>query len=176
MFEYKNNSNKIKSILTSKFKRVNLKLFTKLNLFFLVKQQTKNKVLFLILMVYLMFGEFPKIFVKKYKKQKAQVVSFRYVLPTIFFYKFIVLQLSYLDTINNITNKLNGTEINLVFCDIPIISEIDLLCEKHNSFLEYIKNYKLVLNTHLNWHNEHLWYYVECILRLHKVPFKEGNR
>jgi hypothetical protein len=147
LFTYKKNTNyKIKSIVTSKFNIRKMQQFNFLNCFFIVKNKTQDQVLFLFIILYLLNGKAPKI-IKKKGRQKSKFLGFSVFFSIQFIYQFIIMYLSILDTIILIETKSNICENRLVFKDFPIIYEIDCLCEQYNPVLDYIKNYKFILNT-----------------------------
>jgi len=172
MFLYKHDIKyRLKSILTSKSIQ-KTEQFNKFNIIFIVKNKKKDQVIFFFIVLFLFAGKSPQI-LKKKGKIKKKFVGFRLFLNITFLYKFIIMYFSILDTISHIKTKSNHNENRLVFMEFPIIYEIDYICEKYNPFLEYIKNYKFILNTKIL---KSSWYHSECSLRCVKIPYLDTIR
>lgn len=143
MFIFKKDKDyRLNSIITSK--TLKKQQFKKLNFFFVVKNQKKDQVLFYFIILYLMSGSCPQIVSKKLKLKK-KFLGFKLEFNFFFIYSFILMYLSILDTIVSLKTK-SSIDHNLVFKEFPIIYEIDTICERYNPLLEYIKNYKSILN------------------------------
>ena len=170
MFIYKKLDSRLKSILTSKFSDKKLPVFETFNSFFLVKNKTQDQVLFLFITLTLLTGKIPKL-LKSKKKRKNKFLGFLIFFNHLFFYKFIIMYISILDTISILSTKSNFGENRLVFTDFPIIYEVDYICERHNPVLDYIKNFKFVLNLKLLRCTEYSWFYSECFIRAYKFPY-----
>ena len=146
MFIYKKNTNyKIKSILTSKVYIKRLQPLGKLNLFFIVKNKSKDQVLFLFIILNILISKSQTIYKKK-NKQKNKFLGFRIFAPVAILYKFVLMHLSILDSIEYSKSKSNNGEAFITFKDFPIIYEIDRICETYNPLLDFISNYKFIVN------------------------------
>lgn len=171
MAEYKLISdNYIKSLLSSKAlqKTVYPKKF---NLFFLGKNRNKAQILFLFIILSLIMDRNLKLCIKIKPQHKPKFLGFRIYLTNFYMFKFIILQLSILDAIKISSKKSNKAEANIIFKEFPIVYEIDRLCEQQNSILNHIKNYTLVINTKLKLKSSFDWFYVECYIRVFKLPY-----
>ena len=173
MIEYKYTENLyIESLLSSKIWDRSLKKSKVFNLFFVGKNRNKIQVIFLFVILSLLLDKTPILCSKKRgNKQKPQFLGFRTYIKNYKIFKFITLHLAILDTIETISLKSNGGEVNLVFKDLPIIYEVDRLCEQYNLLLDHIKNYRFTFNTKLKSTCIYSWYYIECFIRIFKLPY-----
>ena len=126
-----------------------------------------------------MLGTFPSLLINKKKirnKKYNKFIAFKLIINIDFIIKFLLIHLPVLDIINETRSKSNRGENFLVISDFPIINEIDVLCERHNSLLEHINSYKLIINTLATIDKYYNWYYSECLIRLLKLNFLDISR
>ena len=150
-----NNHNKsytklIKSVLSSKFLLYNSSQINNVNLLFVINNKSKQSFSFFFIIIVLMLGTFPSLLINKKKirnKKYNKFIAFKLIINIDFIIKFLLIHLPVLDIINETRSKSNRGENFLVISDFPIINEIDVLCERHNSLLEHINSYKLIINT-----------------------------
>lgn len=173
MFIYKKNkSYRLSSIIGSKFKKSNY-WFNSFNIIFLMKNQKKDPIIFLFLILYLFSGKVPQI-IKKSLKKKKKFLGFRLYFKYYFLQDFIMYYFSILDNISILNRKSNLSHNFLVVDEFPVLYEIDYMCEQFNPLLEFIKSYKLILYIKVN--NYKSWYESESIIRLNKFPFLNNFR
>ena len=168
----KNKSYRLNSIIGSKFKKVN-QWFNRFNIIFLMKNQKKDPIIFLFLILYLFSGKSPQI-IKKNSKKKKRFLGFRLYFKSYFLQDFIMYYFSILDNISILNRKSNLGHNFLVIDEFPVLYEIDYMCEQFNPLLDFIRSYKLILYIKVNDYNT--WYESESIIRLFKFPFLNNFR
>ena len=179
-----NNHNKsytklIKSVLSSKFLLYNSSKINNVNLLFVINNKSKQSFSFFFIIIVLMLGIFPSLLINKRKvrnKKYNKFVAFKLILNINLIFKILLIHLPVLDIVNKTRSKSNRGENFLVLSDFPIINEIDVLCERHNSLLEHINSYKLIINTVASIDKYYNWYYSECLIRLLKLNFLDIGR
>jgi hypothetical protein len=177
MLEY--NSIKIKylrSLLTSKILQP-FKDPKAFNLFFLGRNKHRAQILFLFIILSLIIDKKLNMCLKhKKNRQKPKFLGFRVFLNNFYIFKFIVMHLAVLDVVKLSSRKSNKAEASIIFKEFPIVYEIDRLCEQHNSIIEHIKNYTIIINTKLDLESNFDWFYIECYIRLFKIPYINKTR
>ena len=86
------------------------------------------------------------------------------------------MHLSILYSIEYSKSKSNNGEAFITFKDFPIIYEIDRICETYNPLLDFISNYKFIVNAKILLCAKYNWYYIECYMRIFKLPYYNAVR
>jgi hypothetical protein len=169
----------LRSIFISKFCFKNNKsIFKKpiINFNLIIKRKEKNKVLFLFIMCLLITGSLPDILkTKKITKRVKQdeFLAFKYTIDFFETFKFLNLYLPLADIVEVLYFRFNRHEYKLTIKHFPVINELNKTCESNTVLLDYIQDYKLILNFKTFIPN---WYLNESIIRSMGLPLISNNR
>jgi len=162
------------SNLTSKFLNKYYKnKINKLFLFFVIKDCNKFKILFFFILIVIMLGKYPKILKKK--KLYFRFLGFYYKNILNFLFDLVLIYLPVLGVLLETDIKLKGLNGYFILNDFPYMYEVDLLCEKHNKFLDYFLDFKFVFFFSFKKYYSKL--FNEMFLRsFYKIPLQILNR
>jgi hypothetical protein len=142
------------SLLVSKlYMSISNYKIVRLFLFFILKQENLYKLIFFFILTCIFLKDAPSV-LKKKKKFKVDFLGFYYKKGLDFLYNLILLHVSALYFIFEVSTNYFNNESYSLFNNVPFTYEVDNLCEKNGDFLDYFLSFKLLFFFKFNSKNK----------------------